>query len=89
MKKFLAILTTLCLLLSAFGAFAEAAEKPEEPLTVTLDVLNRGADAFFGCDVNISIKDFIALGFEFGDACDVVLENDLYRYEFKIGRAHV
>ena len=83
MKKFLAILTTLCLLLSAFGAFAEAAEKPEEPLTVTLDVLNRGADAFFGCDVNISIKDFIALGFEFGDACDVVLENDLYRYEFK------
>ena len=83
MKKIIAILVTLCLLLSAFGAFAEAAEKPEDPLTVTLDVLNRGADAFFGCDVNISIKDFIALGFEFGDACDVVLENDLYRYEFK------
>ena len=83
MKKFLAILTTLCLLLSAFGALAEAAESPAEPLSVTLDVLNRGAEAFFGCDVNISIKDFIALGFEFGDACSVVLENDLYRYEFK------
>ncbi len=55
----------------------------EKPLSVTLNVLNRGADAFYGCDVEISIKDFIALGFEFGDACDVVLENDLYRYEFK------
>ena len=83
MKKLLAILTALCLLLGAFGALAESLESPEEPLSVTLDVLNRGADAFFGCDVNISIKDFIALGFELGDACDVVLENELYRYEFK------
>ena len=79
MKKFLAILAALCLLLSVFCVHAESAE----PLSVTLDVLNRGADAFFGCDVNISIKDFIALGFELGDACDVVLENELYRYEFK------
>ncbi|MBR2571743.1 MAG: tyrosine-protein phosphatase [Clostridia bacterium] len=83
MKKFLAILAALCLLLSAFGVHAESMETPDEPLSVTLDVLNRGADAFFGCDVNISIKDFIALGFELGDACDVVLENNLYRYEFK------
>ena len=82
MKKLLAILVTLCLLLCPISAFAEPAEELE-PLSVTLDVLNRGADAFFGCDVNISIKDFIALGFELGDACDVVLENDLYRYEFK------
>ena len=81
MKKVLAILVTLCLMLSVFGVHAETA--PEAPLSVTLDVLNRGADAFFGCDVNISIKDFIALGFELGDACDVVLENNLYRYEFK------
>lgn len=51
--------------------------------SVTLDVLNRGSEAFYGCDVNISIEDFIACGFEFGDACNVVLENDLYRYEFK------
>ena len=83
MKKFLAILTLLCLLLGACGVHAETAEASEEPLSVTLDILNRGADAFYGCDVNISIKDFIALGFEFGDACDVVLENELYRYEFK------
>ena len=83
MKKLLMILTVLGLLLTSFGAAAESAEIREEPLSVTLDVLNRGADAFFGCDVNISIKDFIALGFEFGDACNVVLENDLYRYEFK------
>ena len=83
MKKFFAILAALCLLLSAFGAQAEAVESPAEPLSVTLDILNRGADAFYGCDVNISIKDFIALGFELGDACNVVLENDLYRYEFK------
>ncbi len=83
MKKFFAILAALCLLLSAFGAQAEALESPAEPLSVTLDILNRGADAFYGCDVNISIKDFIALGFELGDACNVVLENDLYRYEFK------
>ena len=81
MKKILAILATLCLLLSAFGVHAESADN--EPLSVTLDILNRGADAFYGCDVNISIKDFIALGFELGDACNVVLENDLYRYEFK------
>ena len=84
MKKILAILLTMCLLLCPISAFAEPAEAPEEePLSVTLDVLNRGADAFYGCDVNISIKDFIALGFELGDECDVVLENDLYRYEFK------
>ena len=83
MKKLFAVLASLCLLLSAFGAVAETAEKPEDPLSVTLEVLNRGAEAFYGCDVNISIKDFIALGFEFGDACSVVLENDLYRYEFK------
>ena len=83
MKKLFALLLTLCLLLSPISAYAEPAESLEEPLSVTLDVLNRGADAFYGCDVNISIKDFIALGFELGDACDVVLENDLYRYEFK------
>ena len=83
MKKFFAILAALCLMLSVFGAYAETAESPAEPLSVTLDILNRGADAFYGCDVNISIKDFIALGFELGDACNVVLENDLYRYEFK------
>ena len=87
MKKLFAVLAALCLLLSALSAYAEpvADTVPEdaEPLSVTLDVLNRGADAFFGCDVNISIKDFIALGFELGDACNVVLENDLYRYEFK------
>ena len=80
MKKLFAILIALCLLLGVFTVHAEPAE---EPLSVTLDVLNRGADAFYGCDVNISIKDFIALGFELGDACDVVLENNLYRYEFK------
>ncbi len=83
MKKFFAVLTALCLLLSVLAVQAESAPTAEAPLSVTLDVLNRGADAFFGCDVNISIKDFIALGFEFGDACNVVLENDLYRYEFK------
>ena len=83
MKKLFALLLTLCLLLSPISAYAEPAESLEEPLSVTLDVLNRGADAFYGCDVNISIPDFIALGFELGDACDVVLENDLYRYEFK------
>ena len=83
MKKFPAILLALCLLLSTFSVHAETTEAPAEPLSVTLDVLNRGADAFFGCDVNISIKDFIALGFELGDECNVVLENDLYRYEFK------
>ena len=83
MKKLFAVLASLCLLLSAFGAVAETAENPEDPLSVTLEVLNRGAEAFYGCDVNISIRDFIALGFEFGDACSVVLENDLYRYEFK------
>ena len=83
MKKFFAVLAALCLALSSFVVHAESVKSPEEPLSVTLDVLNRGADAFFGCDVNISIKDFIALGFELGDACDVVLENDLYRYEFK------
>lgn len=83
MKKFFAILVILCLLLSAFAVHAETTDSSAEPLSVTLDVLNRGADAFFGCDVNISIKDFIALGFELGDACDVVLENELYRYEFK------
>ena len=83
MKQFLAILATLCLLLSAFSVQAETTESAEAPLSVTLDVLNRGADAFYGCDVNISIKDFIALGFELGDACNVVLENELYRYEFK------
>ncbi len=81
MKKVWMILVALCLLLSAFSVQAESAQ--EAPLSVTLDVLNRGADAFFGCDVNISIPDFIALGFELGDACNVVLENDLYRYEFK------
>ena len=83
MKKLFAILAILCLLLSAFSVHAEPAESVEAPLSVTLDVLNRGADAFYGCDVNISIKDFIALGFELGDACNVVLENELYRYEFK------
>ena len=83
MKLVFTILLFLCLMLSAVTALADSAEKPEEPLSVTLDVLNRGADAFFGCDVNISIPDFIALGFELGDECDVVLENDLYRYEFK------
>ena len=81
MKKVWMILVALCLLLSAFSVQAESSE--DAPLSVTLDVLNRGADAFFGCDVNISIPDFIALGFELGDACNVVLENDLYRYEFK------
>ena len=81
MKKVWMILVALCLLLGAFSVQAESAQ--EAPLSVTLDVLNRGADAFFGCDVNISIPDFIALGFELGDACNVVLENDLYRYEFK------
>ena len=79
MKKLLAILAALCLLLCAVSVHAETTA----PLSVTLDVLNRGADAFYGCDVNISIKDFIALGFELGDECDVVLENELYRYEFK------
>ncbi len=83
MKKFFAILAALCLMLSASGVHAEPAESSAEPLSVTLNVLNRGADAFYGCDVDISIKDFIALGFELGDACNVVLENDLYRYEFK------
>ena len=83
MKKILVILLTLCLLLSAFSAPAESMANSAEPLSVTLDVLNRGAEAFYGCDVNISIKDFIALGFELGDACNVVLENNLYRYEFK------
>lgn len=84
MKKILAILAALCLLLSVWAVQAEEAEAaPEAPLSVTLDVLNRGADAFFGCDVNISLKDFIALGFELGDECNVVLENSLYRYEFK------
>ena len=83
MKKLFAFLIILCFMLSPFTAFAEAPESAEAPLSVTLDVLNRGADAFYGCDVNISIKDFIALGFELGDACNVVLENDLYRYDFK------
>lgn len=83
MKKFFVIVVTLCLFLSAFSVPTVHAETEPEPLSVTLDVLNRGADAFFGCDVNISIKDFIALGFELGDACNVVLENELYRYEFK------
>ena len=57
MRKLLAILATLCLLLSVCSVFAESAETAEAPLSVTLDVLNRGADAFFGCDVNSSIKD--------------------------------
>lgn len=83
MKKRFAILTVLCLLLGTLSVHAETTERTEEPLSVTLDLLNRGADALYQCDLNISIKDFIALGFEFGDACDVVLENDLYRYEFK------
>ena len=82
MKKLFSILVVLCLLMGMCSVVA-AADNAEEPLSVTLDVLNRGADAFYGCDVNISIKDFIALGFELGDACNVVLENDLYRYEFK------
>ncbi len=83
MKKLFAFLVALCLMLTAAAALADASVSPDEPLSVTLDVLNRGADAFYGCDVSISIRDFIALGFEFGDACNVVLENDLYRYEFK------
>ena len=83
MKKFLAIVAALSLLLTACSTQTGAAESPEQPLSVTLDVLDRGADAYYGCDVNIPIKDFIALGFELGDACDVVLENDRYRYEFK------
>ena len=83
MKKFFAFLVALCLLPGMCAVHAEPAEVPEEFPSVTLDILNRGEDAFFGCDVNISIRDFIALGFEFGDACDVVLENDLFRYEFK------
>ena len=83
MKKFFSILVALCLILSACGVFAETAAEQEAPLSVTLNVLNRGSDAFFGCDVEISIKGFIALGFELGDECNVVLENDLYRYEFK------
>ena len=48
MKKFFAILVTMCLVLSGIGVLAEPAESTEEPLSVTLDVLNRGADAFFG-----------------------------------------
>ena len=83
MKKVFTILAVLYILLSTCCAYAESIESAAEPLSITLDVLNRGADAFFECDVNISIKDFLALGFEFGDICDVVLENDLYRYEFK------
>lgn len=76
MKKLFAILLTMCLLLSAFSVYAESTASTEEPepLSITLDILNRGADAFYGCDVNITPKDFIALGFEFGDICDVVLE---------------
>ena len=45
MKKLFAVLASLCLLLSAFGAVAETAENPEDPLSVTLEVLNRGAEA--------------------------------------------
>ena len=77
MKLVFVILLSLGLLLNAFSALADSAESPEQPLSVTLDILDRGADAFYGCDVNISIPDFIALGFELGDECDVVLENDL------------
>lgn len=83
MKKYLAILAILGLLLSAFSVHAESAENSGEPLSVTVDILNRGVDALNQCDVNISSEDFIALGFELGDACNVVLENGLYRYEFK------
>ena len=83
MKKLLAIFLGLCLLVGTSSVFAESPDSSDAPLSVTLEVLNRGADAFYGCDVNISIKDFIDLGFELGDACNVVLENDLYRYEFK------
>ena len=43
MKKFFAILAALCMMLSAFGAQAEALESPAEPLSVTLDILNRGS----------------------------------------------
>ncbi len=39
----------MCLLLSAFSVHAGTTESPEEPLCVTLEVLNRGADAFYGC----------------------------------------
>ena len=53
MKQFLAILATLCLLLSAISVQAETTESAEAPLSVTLDVLNRGADAFYGCDVKM------------------------------------
>lgn len=83
MKLVFVILLSLGLLLNVYTALADSAESPEQPLSVTLDILDRGADAFYGCDVNISIPDFIALGFELGDECDVVLENDLYCYEFK------
>ncbi len=83
MNKLFIALATLCLLAGTFSVHAEPAAASEGALSVTLNILNRGADAFFGCDVNISAEDFIALGFELGDACDVVLENDLYRYEFK------
>ncbi len=83
LMKFFAILAAMCLLLGAFGVQAETTEGSGEPLSVTLDVLNRGADAYYQCDVNITPMDFVALGFELGDACDVVLENDRYRYEFK------
>ncbi len=77
------LLAVLLLPLAACATTGSAKQGAENAPSVTLSVLNRGSDAFFGCDVTISIKDFIAKGFEFGDACDVVLENDLYRYEFK------
>ncbi len=41
MKKFLAIVAALSLLLTACSTQTGAAESPEQPLSVTLDVLDR------------------------------------------------
>lgn len=59
------------ILLSACKSLDSSKKYTDSVPSVTLDVLNRGSDAFYGCDVNISIKEFIDLGFEFGDEFNV------------------
>ena len=70
MKKiFAASVAFAAFLLAAPSAFAEETAIPEGTFTISEN------EEFGSVEVNVSVEEFEALGFELGDSCDVVFSN--------------
>ena len=80
MKHYSKAAVFFALFLAVFLCFSSCAEKPQEPSDEVLSTADLGIihePEFGGIYIKMTIEDFNALGFNFGDSVDIVFSNGI------------